>query len=285
MPLSFSSSSCHRSLSRSSCPASHHQPSIGPYSAGAIASIAYGERVPLVMWAYPREFTDSDTASQVSGSPYRFTRVGGISHLFLLTQGYAILDNPTMPIVGSGETANDKYVEQLVASAEAAVNKVVEMGVADRDRIGVGGHSYGAFMTANLLAHCDLFRAGIARSGAYNRTLTPFGFQSERRTFWEVPEIYSKMSPFNYANKIKVPILLMHGEADDNSGTFPIQSERFYMALKGHGATVRYVTLPFEPHGYIGRESTLHTLAEMINWMDKYVKNTGPRENTSAVSK
>ena len=244
-----------------------------------------GERLPLVMWAYPREFTDTDTASQVSGSPYRFTRVSGISHLFLLTQGYAILDGPTMPIVGPGETANDTYVDQLVASAEAAVNKVVEMGVADRDRIGVGGHSYGAFMTANLLAHCDLFRAGIARSGAYNRTLTPFGFQSERRTFWEVPEIYGKMSPFYYANKINEPILLMHGEADDNSGTFPIQSERFYMALKGHGATVRYVTLPFEPHGYIGRESTLHTLAEMINWMDKYVKNAGPRDNAAARSK
>jgi dipeptidyl aminopeptidase/acylaminoacyl peptidase len=241
-----------------------------------------GERLPLVMWAYPREFTDTDTASQVSGSPYRFTRIGGISHLFLLTQGYAVLDGPTMPIVGPGETANDTYVEQLVASAEAAVNKVVEMGVADRDRIGVGGHSYGAFMTANLLANCDLFRAGIARSGAYNRTLTPFGFQSERRTFWEVPDIYGKMSPFYHANKINEPILLMHGEADDNSGTFPIQSERLYMALKGHGATVRYVTLPFEPHGYIGRESVLHTLAEMINWMDKYVKNAAPREGTAA---
>jgi dipeptidyl aminopeptidase/acylaminoacyl peptidase len=244
-----------------------------------------GERLPMLMWAYPREFTDTDTASQVSGSPYRFTRVNGISHLFLLTQGYAIFDNPAMPIVGPGETANDTYIEQLVSSAEAAVNKVVEMGVADRDRIGVGGHSYGAFMTANLLAHSDLFRAGIARSGAYNRTLTPFGFQSERRTFWEVPNIYGKMSPFYYANKIKVPILLMHGEADDNSGTFPIQSERFYMALKGHGATVRYVTLPGEPHGYIGRESTFHTLAEMINWMDKYVKNAGPKGSTAAVSK
>ncbi|HSB09615.1 MAG TPA: prolyl oligopeptidase family serine peptidase [Blastocatellia bacterium] len=244
-----------------------------------------GERLPLVMWAYPREFTDTDTASQVSGSPYRFTRVGGISHLFLLTQGYAIFDNPTMPIVGPGETANDTYVEQLVASAEAAVNKVVEMGVADRDRIGVGGHSYGAFMTANLLAHCDLFRAGIARSGAYNRTLTPFGFQSERRTFWEVPEIYGKMSPFFYANKINEPILLIHGEADDNSGTFPIQSERFYMALKGHGATVRYVTLPFEAHGYTGRESVLHTLAEMVSWMDKYVKNATPRGEARAASK
>lgn len=241
-----------------------------------------GERLPLVMWAYPREFTDADTAGQVSGSPYRFTRVGGTSHLFLLTQGYAIFDNPTMPIIGAGETANDHYVEQLVAGAEAAVNKVVEMGVADRDRIGVGGHSYGAFMTANLLAHSDLFRAGIARSGAYNRTLTPFGFQAERRTFWEVPEVYAKMSPFWFANKVNEPILLIHGEADDNSGTFPVQSERFYMALKGHGATVRYVTLPYEAHGYAGRESVLHTLAEMINWADKYVKNAGPRQAARA---
>lgn len=240
-----------------------------------------GERLPLVMWAYPREFTDVDTASQISGSPYRFTRIGGTSHLFLLTQGYAIFDNPTMPIIGAGETANDTYVEQLVASAEAAVNKLVEMGVADRDRIGVGGHSYGAFMTANLLAHSDLFRAGIARSGAYNRTLTPFGFQSERRTFWEIPEIYAKMSPFYYANKINEPILLIHGEADNNSGTFPIQSERLYMALKGHAATVRYVTLPFEAHGYSARESVLHTLAEMVNWMDKYVKNARPRTTAS----
>jgi len=243
-----------------------------------------GERLPLIMWAYPREFTDSDTASQISGSPYRFTRVSGISHLFLLTQGYAIFDNPTMPIVGAGETANDNYVQQLVASAEAAVNKVVEMGVADRDRIGVGGHSYGAFMTANLLAHSDLFRAGIARSGAYNRTLTPFGFQAERRTFWEVPDVYAKMSPFWYANKVNEPILLIHGEADDNSGTFPIQSERFYMALKGHGATVRYVTLPYEAHGYTGRESVMHTLAEMINWADKYVKNAGPRQAARAAT-
>ena len=241
-----------------------------------------GQRLPVLMWAYPREFTDRDSASQISGSPYRFTRVGGTSHLFLLTQGYAIFDNPTMPIVGAGETANDTYVEQLVSSAEAAVNKVVEMGVGDRDRIGVGGHSYGAFMTANLLAHCDLFRAGIARSGAYNRTLTPFGFQAERRTFWEVPDVYAKMSPFFFANKINEPILLIHGEADDNSGTFPIQSERLYMALKGHGATVRYVTLPYEAHGYAGRESVFHTVAEMINWMDKYVKNAGRQEAARA---
>jgi dipeptidyl aminopeptidase/acylaminoacyl peptidase len=237
-----------------------------------------GDRLPLVMWAYPREFTDPAMAGQVSGSPYRFTRYSGPSHLFFLTQGYAVLDNPSMPIVGPGETANDTYVEQLVSSAQAAIDAVVGMGVADRDRIGVGGHSYGAFMTANLLAHSRLFRAGIARSGAYNRTLTPFGFQSEQRTFWEVPEIYARMSPFWYANAVKDPILLIHGEADDNSGTFPIQSERFYMALKGHGATARYVSLPNEAHGYVARESVLHTLYEMLAWFDKYVKNAGPRQ-------
>ncbi|HXT62185.1 MAG TPA: prolyl oligopeptidase family serine peptidase [Pyrinomonadaceae bacterium] len=237
-----------------------------------------GTRLPVIMWAYPREFGDADSASQITGSPNRFTTVSGYSHLFLLLSGYAVFDNPTMPIIGAGETANDTYVEQLVASAQAAIDKVVDMGVGDRDRIGVGGHSYGAFMTANLLAHSRLFRAGFAESGAYNRSLTPFGFQNERRTFWEAPDLYAKMSPFWYAKDVKDPILLMHGEADDNSGTFPIQSERFYMALKGHGATVRYITLPFEAHGYAGRETLLDVLAERINWFDKYVKNAGPRD-------
>lgn len=229
-------------------------------------------RLPLLLWAYPREFVDPNAAGQVSGSPQRFTTVSGASHLLLLTQGYAILDDPSMPIVGPGETANNTYVEQLVASAKAAVDKVVAMGVADPNRLVAGGHSYGGFMTANLLAHSDLFRAGIARSGAYNRTLTPFGFQNEQRTFWEVPEIYSRMSPFNHAHLIKEPVLLIHGEADDNSGTFPIQSERFYVALKGHGATVRYVTLPHEAHGYAARESVLHTVAEMLNWANEWTR-------------
>jgi len=241
-----------------------------------------GTRVPVLLWAYPEEFTDRRFASQVSGSPYRFTTLGGPSHLLLLTQGYAILDDPSMPIIGAGETANDTYVEQLVASAKAAVDTLVSMGIADPDRIGVGGHSYGAFMTANLLTHSDLFRAGIARSGAYNRTLTPFGFQSETRTYWEVPEIYAKMSPFMHANKLNEPILLIHGEADNNQGTFPIQSERYYMALKGHGATVRYVTLPHEAHGYAARESVLHTVAEMLEWMNTHVKNAAPRAKGTA---
>lgn len=246
------------------------------------ANYRKGERLPMLVWAYPREFANPDAASQVVGSPDRFTAISGASHLLLLAQGYAIFDGPTMPIVGTGETANDTYVEQLVASAQAAVDKAVEMGIADRDRVGVGGHSYGAFMTANLLAHSDIFRAGIARSGAYNRTLTPFGFQNERRTFWEVPQVYARMSPFFYADKINEPILLIHGEMDDNSGTYPIQSERLFMALKGHGATLRYVTLPYEAHGYLARESVLHTVAEMLNWMDRWVKNAQPRTSTTA---
>ena len=241
-----------------------------------------GTKVPVIMWAYPREFGDADTAGQVTGSPNSFTTVRGGSHLFLLFSGYAIFDNPTMPIIGPGETANDTYVEQLVSSSEAAVDKVVSMGVTDRDHIGIGGHSYGGFMTANLLAHSRLFRAGFAESGAYMRTLTPFGFQNERRTFWEVPDLYAKMSPFWYAHQIKDPILLMHGEVDDNTGTFPINSERLYEALKGLGGTVRYVTLPNEAHGYAARETLLHVLAERLTWFDKYVKNAPPRTSTTA---
>ena len=241
-----------------------------------------GQRVPMVMWAYPREFVDPQLAGQVSGSDNRFTAIRGASHLLLLTQGFAIFDGPSMPIIGPGDTANDTYIEQLVASAQAAVDTVVEMGVTHRDTIGVGGHSYGAFMTANLLAHSDLFQMGIARSGAYNRSLTPFGFQNERRTFWEATDIYAAMSPFFHAEKINEPILLTHGEVDNNSGTFPIQSARMYMALKGHGATVRYVTLPHESHGYAARESVLHTVAEMLNWANTYVKGAGGAGSTSA---
>jgi dipeptidyl aminopeptidase/acylaminoacyl peptidase len=238
--------------------------------------------LPTLLWAYPREFTDPTMAGQVTGSSDRYTSISGASHLLFLTQGYAIIDDPTMPIVGPGETANDTYIEQLVASAQAAVDRAVQLGVTDRNRVIVGGHSYGGFMTANLLAHSDIFRAGLARSGAYNRTLTPFGFQNEQRTFWEVPEIYGKMSPFYHAHKINEPVLLIHGEMDDNSGTFPIQSERLYMALKGHGATVRYVTLPYEAHGYAARESVMHAVAEMLNWANEFGKNAKPRTTTTS---
>src|SRR5262249_49790028 len=241
-----------------------------------------GTRLPTVVWAYPYEYNDAATASQVPGSANRFTTIAGPSPLFFLLEGYAVLDNAAMPVVGDPDTVNDTYVEQIVMDAKAAIDKAAEMGVTDPDRVGVGGHSYGAFMTANLLAHSDLFRAGIARSGAYNRTLTPFGFQSERRTFWEAPELYLKMSPFMYANKIKDPILLIHGGADNNSGTFPIQSERMYQALRGNGGTVRLVFLPDESHAYSARESVEHTLYEMITWFDKYVKNAEPRVKASA---
>jgi dipeptidyl aminopeptidase/acylaminoacyl peptidase len=237
-----------------------------------------GTRLPTVVWAYPLEFTDASTASQVTGSTNRFTQISGYSHLFFLLEGYAVLDNATMPIVGDPLTVNDTYVEQVVSSAKAAIDKAVELGVTDPDRVGVGGHSYGAFMTANLLAHSNLFRAGIARSGAYNRTLTPFGFQSERRSFWEAPALYEKVSPFFFADKIKEPLLMIHGEADDNTGTFPIQSERMFAAISGNGGTARLVMLPLEAHGYIAKETTEHVLWEMINWFDKYVKNAKPRD-------
>lgn len=232
-----------------------------------------GTRLPVVVWAYPMEYDSAAVAGQVRGSVNRFTFFRGTSQLFFVTQGYAVLDNAEMPVVGSPETVNDTFVQQIVSNAEAAIRKLDEMGVGDPRRVGVGGHSYGAFMTANLLAHCDLFAAGIARSGAYNRTLTPFGFQSERRTLWEAADTYIKMSPFMHAHKINEPILLIHGMADNNSGTFPIQSERLFAALKGFGATSRFAYLPHESHGYSARESVLHVLAEMFDWFDRYVKN------------
>lgn len=238
-----------------------------------------GTRLPTVLWAYPLEFTDAATAGQVSGSTNRFTQLAGYSHLFFLLRGYAVLDEATMPVVGDPLTVNDTFVDQIVASAKAAIDKGVELGVVDPERVGVGGHSYGAFMTANLLAHSRLFRAGIARSGAYNRTLTPFGFQSERRTLWEATDLYIKVSPFIYADKIKDPLLLIHGEADNNQGTFPIQSERMFAAIRGNGGTARLVMLPLESHGYAAKESVEHTLYEMIEWFDKWVKNATRRGN------
>jgi len=233
--------------------------------------------LPMLMEAYPAEFTSRANASQVSGSPNRYPVFGGGSHVYMVQDGYAILDNAQIPIIGeNGKEANDTYVEQLVAGAKAAIDEGVSLGVVDRSRVAVMGHSYGAFMTANLLAHSNFFRAGIAESGAYNRSLTPYGFQNEERTYWEAPDLYNKMSPFSYADKIKTPILLFHGEADDNTGTYPIQSERFYAALKGQGATVRLVFLPLEPHAYGALETKQHVLWEIDRWLNTYVKPTTP---------
>jgi len=232
------------------------------------------------VWAYPQEFKSADAAGQVKDSPYRFDRVGWWSPLLFLTRGYAVLDDPTLPIVGEGDVEpNDTYVDQLVSGAQAAIEEVARRGVGDPERVAIGGHSYGAFMTANLLAHSDLFQAGIARSGAYNRTLTPFGFQAEERSLWEAPEIYFAMSPFMHAEKVDEPILLIHGDSDSNSGTYPMQSERYYSALKGQGATARLVMLPHESHSYQARESILHMMWETDRWLETHVRGAGPRED------
>jgi len=229
--------------------------------------------LPLLMWAYPREFKTAKAASQVVGSPHRFVRISPTSPLIMLSYGYAVLSGPTMPVIGEGDKEpNDTYIKQLVSSAQAAADEMVKREITTRDQMAIGGHSYGAFMVANLLAHSDIYQAGVARSGAYNRTLTPFGFQAEERTFWEAPEVYFAMSPFMHTQKVNEPILLIHGEADNNSGTFPVQSKRYYHALKGHGATAKLVMLPHESHGYRARESVMHMLWETANWLDTYVK-------------
>ncbi|MFZ4263368.1 alpha/beta hydrolase family protein [Sphingobacterium sp. HJSM2_6] len=230
--------------------------------------------LPVLIWAYPREFKTKEAAGQVKGSPHRFPRLAFRSPVYWVTQGYAVLDQADMPIVGEGNSEpNDTFIQQIEDNAVALIDYIVDLGVADRNRIAVGGHSYGAFMTANLLAHTDLFAAGIARSGAYNRTLTPFGFQGEARTYWQAKEVYDAMSPFTYAPKIKKPLLLTHGMDDENSGTFPIQSERLYAAIKGHGGVVRLVMLPKEFHGYRSREGVLHTFWEQHQWLETHVKN------------
>ena len=232
------------------------------------------DKLPMIMWAYPREFKDKVSASQTTQNPNEFTYPYWGSPIYWLTRGYAILDDVSFPIIGVGDKEpNDEFRNQLVNNARAAINKIDSMGYIDKSRVAVGGHSYGAFMVANLLSHSDLFAAGIARSGAYNRTLTPFGFQSEERNYWEAPSIYYQMSPFMHADKVKSPILLIHGEADNNSGTYPLQSERYFNALKGLGATVRLVMLPKESHGYRAKESILHLLWEQDQWLEKYVKN------------
>jgi len=232
------------------------------------------EKLPLIMWAYPTEYKDKNSAGQSTANPNTFTYLSYGNPIYWVTRGYAVLDDASFPIVGEGaEQPNDTFIAQLVANAKAAIDAVDALGYIDRKRVAVGGHSYGAFMTANLLTHSDLFAAGIARSGAYNRLLTPFGFQSEERSYWEAPEVYDSMSPFMHADKMKTPLLLIHGEADNNSGTHTMQSERYFQALKSFGAPVRLVILPMESHGYAARENVLHLLWEQDQWLEKYVKN------------
>ncbi|CAM1370283.1 alpha/beta hydrolase family protein [Tenacibaculum xiamenense] len=232
------------------------------------------EKMPMILWAYPQEFKDKKSASQTTNNSNSFTYPYYGSMIYWVTKGYVVLDDAAFPIIGEGDKEpNDSFRKQLVANAKAAIDAVDKLGYIDRERVAVGGHSYGAFMTANLLSHSNLFAAGIARSGAYNRTLTPFGFQSEERNYWEAPQVYYNMSPFMHADKMKTPLLLIHGKADNNSGTYPLQSERYFNALKGLGATTRLVMLPKESHGYSAKESILHMLWEQEQWLDTYVKN------------
>lgn len=237
------------------------------------------EKHPMIVWAYPREYKDKSSASQNTSNANDFTYPYYGSPIYWVNRGYVVLDDASFPIVGEGdEEPNDTFRKQLVANGKAAIDAVDQLGYIDRNKVAVGGHSYGAFMTANLLSHSNLFAAGIARSGAYNRTLTPFGFQSEERNYWEAPEVYYNMSPFMHADKMKTPLLLIHGEADNNSGTYPMQSERYFNALKGLGATARLVMLPKESHGYSAKESVLHVLWEQDQWLEKYVKNRNKEE-------
>ena len=232
------------------------------------------QKLPMIMWAYPREFKDNNSASQITQNKNEFTFPYWGSPIYWLTRGYVVLDDVSFPIIGEGENQpNDNFRKQLVDNASAAINRVYELGYIDKEKVAIGGHSYGAFMVANLLSHSKLFAAGIARSGAYNRTLTPFGFQSEERNYWEAPNIYYNMSPFMHAEKVKTPLLLIHGEEDNNSGTYPMQSERYFNALKGLGATTRLVMLPKESHSYRAKESIMHMLWEQDRWLEKYVKN------------
>lgn len=236
-----------------------------------------GTRLPTVFWAYPLEYSDAATAGQVTGSERRFTSILGASPLFFLFDGYAVLDDVAMPAIGHPDSVYNTYLDQIVSNAKAAIDKAVALGVTDPDRVGVGGHSHGAFMTANLLAHSDLFRAGIARSGAYNHTLRPFGFQSERRTLFEAPESYIRLSPMLHADQINEPILIIHGEDDANPGTVPLQSDLLYRAVVGTGGTARLVMLPLESHNYEAMESIEHTVWEMMNWFQRFVKEAPAR--------
>jgi dipeptidyl aminopeptidase/acylaminoacyl peptidase len=234
-----------------------------------------GTSLPTVLYAYPLEYSGATTAGQVSGSAQRFMHLYGPSHFYFLLRGYAVLDRTALPMLGDPETTYNTFVPQLVADAEAAVAKAVEMGVADPERIGVIGHSHGGLMVANLLAHTDLFRAGIARSGSYNKTNQPFGFQSERRSLFEARDVYIQLSPTFFADQVNEPVLIIHGDDDSNPGTLTFQSEVFFEAVRGSGGTARLVLLPFEDHGYRARESVEHVLWEQLRWFDKYVKGTG----------
>lgn len=192
-----------------------------------------------------------------------------------LTQGYAVV-TPDIPIIGKGNAFNNNFIAHLVDSMYAAIRKVDALGYVDVDRLGHGGHSYGAFATANILARTPFFKAGIAGDGAYNRTLTPMAFQSERRFIWEAQDVYLEMSPFFQADHLDTPLLMYHGGEDNNTGTFLIQSERMIQALTGLGKTAVLYIYPFESHGPRCLETYQDMWARWLSWFNVYVKQAEP---------
>jgi len=241
-----------------------------------------GQRVPAIFWTYPSEYEEAEEYEHdaiESRNKNAFTHMSWLRWSDLwLTQGYALV-YPDIPIVG--ENYNDTYIGNLVDAMYGAIRAVDGLGVIDIDRIGHGGHSYGAFATANILANAPFFKAGIAGDGAYNRSLTPSGFQAERRTLWEAPHTYIEMSPFFKADQIDTPLLMYHGGDDDNSGTFPIQSRRMIHALTTLGKTAVLYEYPYESHTPRAIENKLDMWARFIGWFDTYVKGA---EDARAVS-
>jgi dipeptidyl aminopeptidase/acylaminoacyl peptidase len=238
-----------------------------------------GTRLPAMFWFYPYEFTDQPAYDRTrrTYNRNRFPQLGPRSMAYLVTQGYAVVE-PDAPIVGAPNRMNDNYVADLRNNLAAVIDELDRQGIIDRRRLGLGGHSYGAFGTVNAMVHTPFFKAGIAGDGNYNRTLTPNSFQSERRDLWEARETYLAMSPILYADRLTGALLLYHGIEDQNVGTDPINSVRLFHALQGMGKTVALYMYPYEDHGPATRETLLDLWGRWTAWLDLYVKNAGRME-------
>lgn len=233
-----------------------------------------GTRLPAMFWFYPREFAGQEEYDRGARTFNKnaFPNFNARSMQFLVREGYAVVE-PDAPIVGAPGQWNNNYENDLRNNLAAVIDEVDRRGLVDRTRIGIGGHSYGAFSTVNAMVHTPFFKAGIAGDGNYNRTLTPLDFQSERRTFWEAKDTYLAMSPLLFANNMSGALLMYHGLGDQNVGTDPINSPRLFQALNGLGKTAAMYLYPFEDHGPATKETLLDLWGRWSAWLDKYVKN------------